>query len=115
MLFNIDFFYFIQLKQLHNLSLNFKVMTDIVFSKPLSVYACLYIKQVRQNGYTKSFKSFVQKYPDINGTDLLKAWQFDRLLRQKGFIVRSNRVTYHWNTEGKILLVADIIRIVENL
>lgn len=90
-------------------------MTDIVFNRPISVYACLYIKHVRQNGFSKSFRSFVKKYPDVNGTDLIRAWHFDQYLRNQGLIVRVNRVTYRWNTNGKTILVSEIVRIIESL
>lgn len=72
-----------------------------------------YIKHVR-HGYSKSFYSFLNRNYHPTAKDSRDAMKFDKFLRQKNLIIRTNR-TYSWNTQQKTILVNEIVNFFNQL
>lgn len=87
---------------------------ELMDQKSICVYAVIYIKHVRQHGYSKSFYSFMQKYspsPKDNRT----AQKFDHYLRDSKLIIRKGRQHYEWNHDSRIILMSEIVEVLNSL
>lgn len=82
-------------------------IAELMQQRDICVYAVLYIKHVR-HGYSKSFYSFLNRNYHPTVKDSRDAMKFDKFLRQKNLIIRTNR-TYSWNTQQKTILVNEVV------
>lgn len=83
-------------------------VAELMQQRDICVYAVLYIKHVRHGYCSKSFYSFLNRNYHPTSKDSRDAMKFDKFLRKKNLIVRTNR-TYSWNTQQKIILINEIV------
>lgn len=84
--------------------------TELIHQKSICVYAVIYIKHVRQHGYSKSFYSFMQKWHP-SAKDKRAAQKFDHYLRDSKLIIRKGRQHYEWNHDSRIILMSEIVEV----
>lgn len=75
--------------------------------RDLKTYLMLYIKHVRFHEYKCSFYSFLSMYGESSYRKICGHY-VDIALRTQGYIIRTSRMKYRWNAEGKFFLVKDI-------
>lgn len=89
-------------------------IAELMKQNSICVYAVIYIKHVRQHGYSKSFYSFIQNYRP-SAKDNRTAQRFDHYLCDSKLIIRKGRQSYEWNSNSRIILVNEIVEVLNNI
>lgn len=83
---------------------------ELLQQRDICVYAVIYIKHLRREIQHRSFYSFLKRVYTPTKQECKEAHLYDIYLREHGYVLRISRQRYSWNTQGKTILINEIIK-----